>query len=116
MFSEFDSGQVLQFSIASLKNGLNLQCRFDASTVRFASALIAPTTPILLLVCCIALEVYNRSGISAGLKAGRIFNASNCVDVGFEHAGSERVHPENEIGPSQNISTCIVKKADLPEV
>ncbi|CAJ1336435.1 unnamed protein product [Effrenium voratum] len=60
--------EVLQFSFASLLNGLNLQCRFDASTVRFASALIAPVTPILLLVCCIALEVYNRSGISAGLK------------------------------------------------
>ncbi|CAJ1449552.1 unnamed protein product, partial [Effrenium voratum] len=60
--------QVLQFSIASLKNGLSLQCRFDALTVRLASALIAAVTPILLLICCIALEVYNGSGISAGLK------------------------------------------------
>ncbi|CAJ1336434.1 unnamed protein product [Effrenium voratum] len=73
VFSEFDSGQVLQFSIASLKNGLNLQCRFDASTVRFASALIAPATPVLLLICCIALEVYNRSGIRAGLKVLTMF-------------------------------------------
>ena len=73
MFSgTFDSGQVLQFSVASLKNGLNLQCRFDAASVRLASALITPVAPVLLLVSCLAVEVYNGSGIRAALKAGLI--------------------------------------------
>ena len=110
MFSEFDSGQVLQFSIASLKNGLSLQCRFDALTVRLASALIAAVTPILLLICCIALEVYNGSGISAGLKACLIFDTSNCVDVGFEH-GSER-HLEN---PKPGLSQCTNASLEIPK-
>ena len=80
----FDSDQVLQFSFDSLKNGLNLQCRFDAASVRLASALIAPVAPVLLLVSCLAVEVYNGSGIRAALKAGL-----SGVDVRFEHAGIE---------------------------
>ncbi|CAJ1348907.1 unnamed protein product, partial [Effrenium voratum] len=44
-------------------NSLNLQCQFDAATVRLASALIAPVAPLLLLVCCLALEAYNGSGM-----------------------------------------------------
>ncbi|CAJ1391040.1 unnamed protein product [Effrenium voratum] len=60
--------EVSQFSLASLRNSLNLQCQFDAATVRLASALIAPVAPLLLLVCCLALEAYNGSGMRAALK------------------------------------------------
>lgn len=69
-FWEIPYVEALQFSLESFKDGLNLQCRFQGVTVRLACALMAPLAPLLVLMCCLVVEVFARgSGISAGLQA-----------------------------------------------
>ena len=65
-----DSWQVSQLSVASLKGALHLQCRFDGATVRWASALVAPVAPVVVLFGCLAMEMIDHGfGIGAALKA-----------------------------------------------
>eukprot|EP00435_Cladocopium_sp_Y103_P043821 s102_g12.t1 len=61
--------EALQLTTTELQNLLNLQCSFDAQTVRTLAALSSPLAPLFLLLCCVALEFYRAGlGVSAALK------------------------------------------------
>jgi len=69
-FWEVPYVQALQLSISSLKGAFNLQCKFDGAMVRFISALVAPVVPLIVMLCCMLLELLKPgSGINAGLQA-----------------------------------------------
>ncbi|CAK9047892.1 unnamed protein product [Durusdinium trenchii] len=73
-FWELPYMEASQFSVASLKGTLNLQCRFDAVAVRMASALLAPLSPLLVLLVCLGIEYfYYGLGINSGLQALTLF-------------------------------------------
>lgn len=62
--------QVLQFSVASLKGALNLQCKFDGAMIRLGFGLMAPVAPVLVVLCCLGMEAIDHGfGIAAALKA-----------------------------------------------
>eukprot|EP00438_Fugacium_kawagutii_P018643 Skav235463 [mRNA] locus=scaffold1451:70258:74668:+ [translate_table: standard] len=62
-----------QFSVDSLQGVLSLQCVFHAAAVRTAFALAAPLLPILVLLCCLAMEICRRGlGIAVALKAAPV--------------------------------------------
>ena len=77
--------KVVQLSVSNLKGAVNLQCKFDGATVRLAFALAAPVFPLLVLVCCLILEVVNRgAGIAGALQALTLLyvgGASSCADL-----------------------------------
>ena len=59
-----------QLSLASFKGAFNLQCRFDGAMVRLASGLIASVAPVVIMICCLALEIVDHGfGVAAALKA-----------------------------------------------
>jgi len=73
-FWEVPYVEVLQLSISSFKDMFNLQCRFDGGMVRFVFALAAPVVPLVILLCCVVLELMKPgSGINVGLKALTLF-------------------------------------------
>ncbi|CAJ1391037.1 unnamed protein product [Effrenium voratum] len=102
--------EVLQFSVASLKNGLNLQCRFDAASVRLASALITPVAPVLLLVSCLAVEVYNGSGIRAALKV------LTMLYIGGASATSKLLSCQRADGAGNLLPTELTFRKSLPHL
>eukprot|EP00434_Breviolum_minutum_P028224 symbB.v1.2.024968.t2/scaffold2399.1/size80101/4 len=71
--------QTLQLSISSLKDTVNLQCKFETRTngdqdqdggwVRFTSAMASPVLPLIVLLLCLVPELVKPgSGIAAGLQ------------------------------------------------
>ena len=73
-FWEVPYVEVLQLSISSFQDIFNLQCRFDGAMVRFVFALAAPVVPLVILLCCVVLELRKPgSGINVGLKALTLF-------------------------------------------
>eukprot|EP00435_Cladocopium_sp_Y103_P047990 s109_g14.t1 len=59
--------EVFHLTINDLQSSLNLQCSFNAATVRTLAALGSPLLPLLLLACSAALE-FSRSGLGVNVS------------------------------------------------
>lgn len=82
-FPELPYVQRFQFTLGSFRELLYLQCYLGGFQVRFVLALITPVVPLLLLLCCVILELFRRgAGVHAGLKILTVFfigGASTCM-------------------------------------
>jgi len=58
--------QTLQLSISSLKDTVNLQCKFDGGWIRFTSALASPVLPLIVLLLCDSSRTKSFNGNSLG--------------------------------------------------
>jgi len=62
--------QALQLSFQSFKESLTLQCYYDGAIVRWIFAILSPILPLLVILACLTLEIYDRGmGIGTALKA-----------------------------------------------
>ena len=62
--------QALQLSFQSFKESLRLQCYYDGTLVRWIFAILSPIIPLLIILACLTLEIYDRGmGIGTALKA-----------------------------------------------
>ena len=62
--------ETLQLSFQSFKESLTLQCYYDGTIVRWIFAILSPIIPLLVVLACLTLEIYDRGmGIGTALKA-----------------------------------------------
>ena len=62
--------EALQLSFQSFKESLTLQCYYDGTVVRWIFAIVSPIIPLLVILACLTLEIYDRGvGIGTALKA-----------------------------------------------
>ena len=62
--------EALQLSFQSFKESLTLQCHYDGAIVRWIFAILSPIIPLLVVLACLTLEIYDRGmGIGTALKA-----------------------------------------------
>ena len=62
--------EALQLSFQSFKESLTLQCYYDGTIVRWIFAIVSPILPLLVILACLTLEIYDRGmGIGTALKA-----------------------------------------------
>ena len=62
--------ETLQLSFQSFKESLTLQCHYDGTVVRWIFAILSPVIPLLVILACLTLEIYDRGmGIGTALKA-----------------------------------------------
>jgi len=84
-FWELPYMQHLQLTVGNIRELLSLQCFYDGKQVRLILACITPSMPLVLLLCCVGIEVGRRgSGVNAALKILTIFfvgGASKCANL-----------------------------------
>eukprot|EP00434_Breviolum_minutum_P025625 symbB.v1.2.022642.t1/scaffold2018.1/size92264/2 len=84
-FWELPYMQHLQLTVGNIRELLSLQCFYDGKQVRLILACITPAMPLVLLLCCVGIEVGRRgSGVNAALKILTIFfvgGASKCANL-----------------------------------
>eukprot|EP00435_Cladocopium_sp_Y103_P059189 s57_g21.t1 len=82
-FWELPYMQHVQLAVGNLREILYLQCFFDGKEVRKLLAFAMPVAPLLLLLCCVCVEVCKPgSGVNAALKILTLFfvgGASKCA-------------------------------------
>lgn len=82
-FWELPYMQHVQLAVGNLREVLFLQCFFDGKEVRKSLAFATPVAPLLLLLCCVCVEVWKPgSGVNAALKILTLFfvgGASTCA-------------------------------------
>ena len=76
--------QALQLSFQSFKESLTLQCYYDGTVVRWIFAILSPIIPLLVILACLTLEIYER-----GMGIGIAFKALTLVYIGGASACSE---------------------------
>ncbi|CAK9090057.1 unnamed protein product [Durusdinium trenchii] len=93
--------EVLQFSVASLKGALNLQCKFDGAMIRLGFGLMAPVAPVLVVLCCLGMEAIDHGfGIAAALKALTLFYVGGASST-FKLLSCQRVDGERVSLPNE---------------
>ena len=77
--------QTLQLSFQSFKESIRLQCYYDGTIVRWIFAIFSPILPLLVILACLTLEIYDRGmGIGTALKALTLVyigGASGCSEL-----------------------------------
>ena len=76
--------QTLQLSFQSFKESLTLQCYYDGTLVRWIFAIFSPIIPLLVILACLTLEIYDR-----GMGIGTALKALTLVYIGGASASSE---------------------------
>ena len=76
--------QTLQLSFQSFKESLRLQCYYDGTIVRWIFAMLSPILPLLIILACLTLEIYDR-----GMGIGTALKALTLVYIGGASASSE---------------------------
>lgn len=98
--------EALQLTTTELQNSLNLQCAFNAETVRMLAALSSPVAPLLLLACCAALELYRAGfGVSMALKTLTL------LFIGGASSASELLSCQSVDGDGESLGDFAFRKA-----
>lgn len=98
--------EALQLTTTELQNSLNLQCAFNAETVRMLAALSSPVVPLLLLACCAALELYRAGfGVSMALKTLTL------LFIGGASSASELLSCQSVDGDGERLGDFAFRKA-----
>ena len=77
----FQVQETLQLTTTELQNSLNLQCTFDAETVRTLAALSSPMAPLLLLLAVFTKDFDRCSKVSLGEVSNHNWRASFLQDL-----------------------------------
>ena len=76
--------EALQLSFQSFKESLTLQCHYDGTIARWTFAILSPIIPLLVILACLTLEIYDR-----GMGVGTALKALTLVYIGGASACSE---------------------------
>lgn len=98
--------EALQLTATEVQNSLNLQCSFDAEMVRTMTALSSPLTPLLLLICCSALEYFR-----AGLGVNMALRTLTLLFIGGASSTAELLSCQAEDGDGESLEDFAFRKA-----
>eukprot|EP00435_Cladocopium_sp_Y103_P052999 s109_g16.t2 len=109
-FPEITYLAALQLTIDDFQTSLNLECHFDAETLRVLAALSSPLLPLLLLACCAGLELCR-----GGLGVNMALKVLPFLFIGGTYSTASLLSCQREDGDGESLGDFAFRKA-LPQL